>query len=81
MEGFTNAFVLERVSASTIPFAIDDPMETPSNVWAATMKGWLNDARLNGWIARRKPLLQPRHKEARLQWAKQRKDWTSGDME
>ena len=29
LEGFTNEFVLEKASASTIPLAIDDPSETP----------------------------------------------------
>ena len=55
------------------------------NVWAAetgvvastsTVKRRLADAGLNGRIARRKPLLQPRHKIARLQWAREHKDWT-----
>ena len=42
----------------------------------ATVKRRLADAGLNGRIARRKPLLLPRHKAARLQWAKEHKDWT-----
>ena len=29
-EQFTNAFVLERSSASTLPFGIDDPASSPS---------------------------------------------------
>ncbi len=30
LEGFTNIYILERASVSTIPFAIDDPLEKPS---------------------------------------------------
>ena len=48
------------------------------NVMASlsTVKRRLIDAGLNGKISRRKPLLLPRHKQQRLQWAKDHRDWT-----
>ena len=41
-----------------------------------TVKRRVIDARLNGRISRRKPLLLPRHKQQHLQWAKDHMDWT-----
>ena len=41
-----------------------------------TVKRRLIDAGLNGKISRIKPLLLPRHKQQRLQWAKDHRDWT-----
>ena len=43
---------------------------------SSTVKRRLIDAGLNGRISRRKPLLLPRHKQQRLQWAKDHRDWT-----
>ena len=43
---------------------------------SSAMKRRLIDARLNGRILRRKPLLLPRHKQQRLQWIKEHRDWT-----
>ena len=43
---------------------------------SSTVKRGLIDAGLNGRILRRKPLLLPRHKQQRLQWAKDHRDWT-----
>ena len=42
----------------------------------STVKRRLITAGLNGRIARRKPLLLPRHKITRLEWAKARAQWT-----
>ena len=42
----------------------------------STVKRRLIDAELNGRISRRKPLLLPRHKQQRLQWPKEHRDWT-----
>ena len=43
---------------------------------SSTVKRRLIDARLNGRISRRKPLLLLRHKQQRLQWIKEHRDWT-----
>ena len=41
-----------------------------------TIRRRLDNAGLYGRVARKKPLLTDRHKTARLNWAKERKDWT-----
>ena len=44
-----------------------------------TVKRRLDEAGLYGRVARKKPLLTVRHKQVRLAWAKERKDWTLHD--
>ena len=53
-------------------------MKEEDNVMASscTVKRRLIDAGLNSRISRRQPLLLPRHKQQRLQWAKEHRDWT-----
>ncbi len=50
--------------------------QTGMAVSVSTVKRRLCFAGLNGRIARRKPLLLPRHVAARLSWAKEHRDWT-----
>ena len=42
---------------------------------ARTVRRRLDDIGLFGRVARKKPLLTDRHRQLRLQWAKERKNW------
>ena len=43
----------------------------------ATVKRRLLSAGLHGYVAQRKPLLTTKHRQRRLQWALQHRDWTA----
>ena len=53
-----------------------DTSSTPSTT---TVKRRLRSAGLNGRIARRKPLLSPKHRQARLEFAKGHINWSANE--